>query len=107
MGTLRVSRGDTLTLTGTRTDAAGNAVSLVGTTVACEMVRGGTRLTLDCTVTDAAAGQWQATRTAAEMADVALGLWRSDVQFTSDAGVTSTETFSIEVAEDITGAGSS
>lgn len=105
MATITAKRGDTLTISGTRTDAAGNAVSLAGVTVASEMKRNGTTQSLTATTIDAASGTFRLTLDAATTATLNPGLWHSDVEFTDVSGqVISTDTFTIELVTDITNA---
>lgn len=105
MATLRVKRGDTLRIAGTYRPN-GVAASLGGVTVACDMKRGTTVESLTCAVTGLDAGEFEAVLSATETANLPLGLWSSDVQFTDlDGNVTSTQTYTIEIVEDVTGAG--
>lgn len=101
---ISVKRGDTLRIDGTRTDSTGTAVSLSGTTVEAEMVRGSLRETLTTAVISAAAGTFRLTLDAADTADLQIGMWDCDVQFTGGGIVSSTETFQITIVADITGA---
>jgi len=101
----RVKRGDTLRFEGARTDPDGTAVALSGVTVTAEMVSGGARIALPCVVVDAAAGLFEIELGAAAMAALAPGLYAADVQFEDGlGGVVSTETFTVEIVEDVTGA---
>ena len=106
MSTLTVKRGDTLTITGTRTDSGGSAVSLVGASVACEIVYGSLRQSLTTEITDAAAGEFTLSLSAATMEGLRTGVWKGDVEFTDASGnVASTDTFLLQITEDITNAG--
>ncbi|TFL16449.1 hypothetical protein [Jannaschia formosa] len=105
MATLTAKRGDTLTISGTRTDASGSAVSLVGVSIACEIVLGALRYALTVEVIDAAAGTFWLVLDAATAATLTPGLWSGDVEFTDASGnVTSTETFRLQIIEDVTNA---
>ena len=100
---IKLKRNDTWLITGTRTDSAGDPVSLSGNTVAAQMKFGDTVITLDATVTDAAAGEYQLEK-AASGTDVALLPYQCDVEFISGSSVASSETFTVVVEEDITNA---
>lgn len=98
-----VKRGDTLTLDCTRTDSAGNAVSLTGVTGAAKMrSRRGTEITLTFAVVSAPAGTFTLSATAAATATWETGAYLCDVEFTAGAVVASTDTFSVNVIGDIT-----
>lgn len=106
MATLSAKRGDTLTINGTRTDrTTGAAVSLVGASVACEIKIGATRQALGVEILDAASGTFRLSLDAETTASLRVGLWRSDVEFTDASGqVVSTDTFLLQVIEDVTNA---
>lgn len=99
-----VKRGDTLTLNCTRTDSAGNPVSLSGSGAATMRRRNGAAISLTYTVIDAGAGTFRLSAPASATDDWALGVYLCDVEFTTGAVVASTETFLIKVVEDITNA---
>jgi len=103
MLTLTCKRGDTFKVDGQHTDIAGNPLSLTGSTVASAMQLGAVRVVLLVTVIDAAQGTFTLGRTAAQTADLSVGLWLSDVEFTNGSGeVVSTDTFIVSIVEDIT-----
>jgi hypothetical protein len=102
MATLRIPRGDTILIAGTFMPR-GVETSLDGYTVLSEMTRGTTRLSL--TYEQVSGADYELSRAGAQ--DMALGLWRTDVQFTdAESNVVSTEVYFIEIVEDVTGAGS-
>jgi len=103
MLTLTCKRGDTLTIAGQHTDIAGDSASLTGTTVASAMQLGAVRVVLLATVVNASQGTFSLSLTPVQTAALSVGLWSSDVEFTNASGdVTSTDTFLISIAEDIT-----
>ena len=100
-------RGDTLSITCQRLTASLTAFSLVGYTVAATVRNGGFSQALTVTITTPATGEFTISQTAINTA-----LWPvsdedddsimyCDIQFTSGS-VESTETFKIDVREDIT-----
>lgn len=98
-------RGDTFTLTCTRTDSAGSAVDLSGVTIGAEMRLGATTITPTATITDAAAGEFKLTATAATAETWTVGAYKCDIEFTDIGGnVISTETFYVVIDPDITNA---
>jgi hypothetical protein len=103
MATLRLKRGDTLRVLGRHADR-GVAVPLFGAAVAAAMTDGQTALPMTCRILDAATGLFECTMPAVETAELAPGFYEADVEFThSGGGVISTQTFGIEILEDITG----
>ena len=104
--TLDLKRGDTLAINCTRTNAAGAAMDLTGLEIASKVRSGGFSDDLTVTVTNAAAGQFTLARDAAGTALWPLTTAESpvlcDVQFSFGGVVASSETFIINVLEDIT-----
>lgn len=100
--TLKAKVGDTFSLACTRTDAAGDAVSLTGVTIAAQLRRGSTAVDLVPAPVDAAAGIFTLTKAAADTASWQLGIWSCDVEFTAGGIVASSETFNVLVEEDVT-----
>jgi len=98
---LRAKVGGTFSLDCTRTDAAGDPVSLSGVTIEADLLYGGTRIPLSSAVVDAAAGTFTLSKPAADMA-VAAGVYAIDVFFTNGAVVDPTETFFVNIADRIT-----
>jgi len=102
MPTVNVKRGDTLALDCTRTDSAGSAVSLAGVSIAAKMRRGSTEITLTASATDEAAGEFRLSALATTTDDWVLGVYDCDVEFTNGATVASSQTFQVNVVEDVT-----
>jgi hypothetical protein len=100
--TKRHKRGDTFTLTVTRRDAAGAPINITGATVTSKMRRGTVEIPLTATPTNPTGGVVTLTATATATALWAPGLYDCDVQYTSGSDVQSSETFQIEVVEDVT-----
>jgi len=105
--TITFKRGDTLSLSCQRLTAVPASFSLIGYTVAAMVRNGGFSQSLTVTISAPATGSFTLSQTAANTA-----LWPvsdedndsimyCDIQFTS-GGVESTETFKIDVREDIT-----
>lgn len=99
--TRRVKRGDTMAITVTRTED-GSPVDLSGTSVAAKMRRGSTAITLTAAVTNAAQGIVTLSAAAAATAAWTPGLYACDVEYTAGADVQSSDTFYVEVIEDVT-----
>jgi len=101
-----VKQGDTLELLCVRRDNSDNPVSLSSTSVKSQMIKGSNPLVdLTVTVTDSANGEFTLSKTAAETDVLEIGQYQCDIQFTTDSGVvTSTNTFTITIVEDITSA---
>lgn len=101
-------RGDTFGALGTLRDSAKVAQDLTGVTIACTLKdRDGAVVdALDVTVltqSGATLGQYQLARTFAQTALWPIGALRGDIQYTfPDATRKSTETFTVNVVEDIT-----
>ena len=100
-------RGDTFSLTCTWTDSLGAAIDITDFTVESQVRAVGFVDTLTVTVTDATNGVFTIAATATATADwpVTDSLYSKlfcDIQFTTGATVTSTETFQIVVVGDIT-----
>lgn len=102
MSTRRAKRGDTFFLTVTRMDDAGAVVNLTGTTVAAKMRSGAAEITLTAQVTNAAGGTVALSAAAAATELWTPGLYNCDVEFTTGADVTSSDTFRVLVVEDVT-----
>ncbi len=100
--TKRVKRGDSFTLTCTRRNSAGVAVNITSTAIESKMRRGATAVTLTVTKTNAAAGVFVLSAAPAATAAWTPGLWSCDIEFTDGADVVSTDTFLVEVLEDVT-----
>lgn len=102
MSMKRAKRGDTFALTVTRLDAAGNPVSLAGVTVACKMRSGSASITLTTAITNAAGGVVALSAAPAATVNWAPGVYSCDVQYSTGGDVQSSDTFEIEVVEDVT-----
>lgn len=102
---IEVKRGDTWEIQCTRTDSGGLPVDLAGITIAAEMQRGSWTVSLSSEVISASNGTFKLTKAAAQTALVAAVPYRCDVEFIDSEGtVQSTETFLVDVVEDITNA---
>ena len=101
-----VKQGDTLELFCVRRDNAGAAVSLDSVLVKSQMVKGeGSLVDLTVTITDSLNGAFTLSKTAAQTEVLDIGRYECDIQFTTNVGVvTSTDTFTITIVEDITSA---
>ena len=105
MSELTFKTGDTLTISGSRTDSAGNPITLASTAVKAEMkTNSGSPVLFTATITDVAAGEFTLSLTASETGALTAGSYFCDVQFTSGVFVESTDTFTITMVEDITSA---
>lgn len=101
--TRRVKRGDTMAITVTRTESDGTTpINLTGYTVASQMRRGTVAITLTAAVTNAAAGVVTLSAAAAVTELWTPGLYACDVEYTAGSDVQSSDTFHIEVLEDVT-----
>ena len=104
---INFKRGDTFSLECTRKDNAGVAVNLTGYTIT-STAKVGTSFSdsLTVAVTNAAAGQFTLSETAANTANWPISsdasIMYCDVQFVLSGVVKSSETFIINVVEDIT-----
>lgn len=105
MSEVQAKRGDTLILACTRTDAAGDPVDLTGQTITSQMKYLDESINLSVLVTDAAAGTLELFVSAAAMENASIGRYSCDVEFDTGTRIISTETFYINVLEDITIAG--
>lgn len=106
MATIKHKRGDTFTLTcqaftdtGNTTPRDLSSVTLLST---MEHMETGTRFALTTTKTDATTGNFSISATYPNAAAWELGLWKTDVQFTESSVRNSTDTFYINVIEDVT-----
>lgn len=99
-------RGDTLSLSCARKDSLGAAVNLTGVTITSSVKVGAFTDTLTVTVTDAVNGLFTLTRAAASTAlwpvSSDASVMYCDVQFVGGGVTRSSETFIINVVEDIT-----
>lgn len=105
MSTISHKRGDSFSLSGAIKDAQGVAVDLTGASLRCHLRQpdGVLIQALTCAITDAAAGTYSISATAAEAAVWPLGNAKFDVELTDAQGaVTSTDTVTLKVVEDIT-----
>lgn len=93
-------QGDTWVIDGTRTDTAGNAVSLVGVDILSQMRRNGRIATFDPVVISAADGTYTLTALPLVTKDMPAGVYTFDIQFTQDGVVSSTATDTITVVPD-------
>lgn len=102
MAYLQAKRGDTFTITGTRTDSAGDPVDLTGTTITAQMRRYDTVINLTCDTLNAAGGTFTLSADEAVTALWSLGQYEVDVQFVEGLDTISTETFLVTILKDIT-----
>ncbi len=103
METIKIKRGDTLSLDVTRVDAGGAPVNLTGMTITARVRLGAFAATLTVTVTDAAAGEFQLSATAAATATWPVATVTGDVKYDQGGGVIRrSETFAIAVRQEIT-----
>lgn len=104
MTTLISKRGDTLTLTATRTDSAGAVVDVSSLTISADLKRRGETIALTVEKTDPVNGEITLNATAAATALWDVGVYRGDIQYTDGSEISSTTTFLLDIQEDITGA---
>jgi len=97
MQALRIKAGDTLAWEATRTDAAGDPVSLSGVAISAHFDDRGGTITPTASVRDAAAGRFEIEASAAVTSGWAPGSYRGDLTFSDVFGKQSTETFAIIV----------
>lgn len=106
MKTINFKRGDTLAIACTRKNSVGAPVNITGMTILSKVRNGAFEDSLVVNVTDAAAGEFTLSRSAANTAAWPLtadgSIMRCDVEFTDGSNVNSSETFAINVIEDIT-----
>lgn len=103
MELIRAKRGDTFRLACVWTDVAGDPVTLSGVTIASQLKGFGSTITLGSAKTDEGAGEFQLTADAATTEAWVPGVYKCDVEFTSGVdGVMSSETFLVEIVEDVT-----
>lgn len=104
MTTITHKRGDTFTLAVTEyLDAEMQSPrDLTGVTITCQMRHpwGEDLVSLTPALTDAAAGTF--TLTAADTEAWRIGKWSCDIEFDEGGVVNSSETFAIDVVEDVT-----
>lgn len=100
---IRAKRGDTFTLTITRRNSAGAVVNLTGFQVRAQMRRAPRVITLTAQVTVPAGGICVLSAAPSATALWTPGVYACDVEYTSAGGeVESSETFYVEVLEDVT-----
>lgn len=106
MQSIDFKRGDTLSLSCARKDSLGAAVNLTGVTITSSVKMGAFTDTLTVTVTNAAGGLFTLTRAAASTAlwpvSSDASIMYCDVQFIASGVTRSSDTFIINVIEDIT-----
>lgn len=102
MADLVAKRGDTFTLTCTRTDSGGSAVDLTGQTITAQLRRGSSVIDLTATITLAASGQFTLTALPTATDDWTTGRYLCDVQFVDGDDTVSTETFVVSIQRDTT-----
>ncbi|MDW4550853.1 hypothetical protein R5H32_15940 [Defluviimonas sp. D31] len=95
-------RGDTLALDLARVDAAGAPIDLTGATIAARVAFSDFAADLDVTVTNAAAGEYTLTATAAQTALWPVARLRADVKYSAAGLVRRSITFAITVVEEVT-----
>ena len=100
---MSIKQGDTLNVTGVRTDDAGNPVDISGYSIASQLISGAYTHTLDCAVDDGAAGTFTMSASASETQSWPAKLYKFDIQFTRPGGeVSSTVTSNFIVTADNT-----
>lgn len=103
---LAIRRGDTETVAVTVQDAAGTAVDITGRTYAAQIRAtadaSSTLATFVCTITDAAAGQFACTLSAATTAALAIGEAVWDCQETNGTVVTTLLAGDVRIDYDVT-----
>ena len=95
-------RGDTFSAACTYQGADGEPEPLAGYAIACKMRRAALVFAFTVTITDAPTGRYVISATAEQTAALEPGIWRADIEYSIDGAVSSTDTFQIEVIEDIT-----
>lgn len=104
MATITHKRGDTFELAATL-ENAGNAVDITNFTITSQIRQSDDTLlqALTVTVTDAAAGEFTLSATAAETETWGVAQYECDIEFIDIGGeVNSSDTFTINVIKDIT-----
>lgn len=104
MAGFRLKRGDTWTFECIRTDSNGVPVDLTGTTIASEIVRDNIKKALIVTLTNPVNGAFTLTLDSIDTSTLVKGVFFGDIEFISDGVVSSSETFDIQLEEDITNA---
>ncbi len=100
-----VKRGDTFDIPLQRLDADGNAVDITGMVVKAQLKYGATVHELVETVTDAPNGKVTIGAPASDTINWELRRHKCDVQYTTSGGVvSSSDTFHVDVIEDVTDA---
>jgi len=95
--------GDTFLLTCTRETAGGSIFDLTGYTVAARISDGTFTEDLTGTITNATAGEFTISQTAANTASWPAGTFMAcDIEFTLGSLVESTETFRLAIEDDVT-----
>lgn len=106
MEVMKAKRGDTISFAGTLTDGEDAAVDLGDVGIAAALLIGGTRYPFTVAKVDGGAdGAFTLTIPAATSEGLPPGVGQADVEFTYPGGaVASTETFFVNLVEDITNA---
>lgn len=106
MGVQRLThkRGDTFSAACRYLKANGEPEPLDGYSIACTMRRNDLSFDFTVTILDAPQGRFHIGATAAQAAEWQPGVWRADIEYSAAGNVSSTDTFQIEVIEDITNA---
>lgn len=104
MKVLLAKRGDTISFGCTRTNGSGEAVDLTDVEIAATLLLGGETADFGVAKTSPETGEFTLTIAAGVSETLVPGVGRCDVEFTDGGVVTSTETFSLHVVEDVTNA---
>jgi hypothetical protein len=101
---LRTKRGDTFSLSGTRTTDTGNPVDLSNYQIRAQMRAGDALITsFSVTITNAAAGEFVLSAPASTTETWQVTRYSCDIEFTSPGGIVdSSDTFTIQVVPDVT-----
>lgn len=102
MAVLRAKRGDSITLSCQRKDSAGVAVSLSGVNTLAQIKRGPLSQDFTTEVVAEATGIFLLTLTKELSATLDVGRHRVDIEYSEGANRVSTETFYIDIIEDVT-----
>jgi len=97
MAVLEIKAGDTLAWSSARTDAAGNAVSLSGVTLASSFTGSNGTIAPSYNILSEAGGTFEITAPASTTETWTPGVYVGDLTFTDGLGVQSTETFAVTV----------
>lgn len=96
-------RGDDLRLDGTLTDAAGDPVSVAANLIAAELERRGVVVPLGVTL-GAGPGDYVLTLAPENRDLLTVGFWAGDVEFVIAEKITSSQTYALNVEQDVTNA---